>query len=215
MNYKFNGEIFKEGQKSFIKIPFNVWEECGQKGNISVEVTIDNVHFECKLVPKGKGIYYIPITKSILKPISENKELEVSFKLISGLSRINNNSPYSLERPIRKINSIDIITQPKNGLCGQAVVAMLSGVSLDEIITLMGSKCSMSKVIEALDYFGINHSRKMVYNLKQDNKLPMCCIINAKGHYMVYYYGKYYDASTGVLEELDSSKITGLLEILV
>jgi len=214
MDYKFNGEIFQEGQRAFITVPFNVWEECGQKGNIPVKVTIDDFTYECKLVPKGKGIYYIPISKSDLKKICVNKELTISFELISGLSRINNNSPYSLESPIRKIDSINIITQPKSGLCGQACIAMLSGVSLNEIINLMGSQCSLSKVIETLDYFGIAHSNKMVYNLKQDSKFPKCCIINTKGHLMIFYDGKYYNPSMGVMEELDSSEITGFLEIL-
>jgi hypothetical protein len=215
MSYKFNGEIFEEGQRSFITVPFNVWDECGQKGNILVKVTIDDFTYECKLIPKGKGIYYIPMTKSALKKICVNKELKISFELISGLSRINNNSPYSLENPIRKINNIKIITQPKNGLCGQACIAMLSGVSLNEIINLMGPQCSLSKVIETLDYFGIAHSDKMVYKLKQDSRFPKCCIINTEGHLMIFYDGKYYDPSMGVLEEFDSSKITGFLEILI
>jgi hypothetical protein len=214
MNYKFNGKIFFEGNKAFIEIPFNVWEECGQKGNIPVKVTIDDFAFECKLLPKGKGIYHIPIIKSILNEIAPNKELEISFELISGLTRINNDSPYSLDNPIRKIDSINFITQPKNGLCGQTSVAMLTGASLEEVISLMGSKCSLSKVIETLDYYGIAHSSKMIYNLKEDGNLPKCCIINTEGHLTVFYDGKYYDSSKGILESLDLNKITGYLEIL-
>lgn len=214
MNYKFVEKIFFEGNKAFIEIPFNVWEECGQKGNIPVKVGIDNFAFECKLVPKGKGMYFIPITKSILNEINSNNELEISFELISGLTRINNDSPYSLENPIRKIDSINFITQPKNGLCGQTSVAMLTGASLEEVISLMGSKCSLSKVIETLDYFGIAHSSKMIYNLKEEGNLPKCCIINTGGHLTIFYDGKYYDSSKGILESLDFNKITGYLEIL-
>lgn len=93
---------------------------------------------------------------------------------------------------------------------------MLSGVSLNEILDLMGSQCSMSKVIEALDYFGIAHSDKMVYNQKkQDINLPKCCIINTSEHFMVFYDGKCYDPNSGILEELELSKITGFLEILI
>lgn len=213
MDYKFNGEIFQEGKRSFIKIPFNVWDNCGKEGNIPVKVTIDDFTYECKLLPKGEGNYYIPISKADLQKINGEKELKISFQLISGLSRINKNSPYTLERPIRKIDSIEIIIQPQEGLCGQAIVAMLAGVSLNEVINLMKSKCSLSKVIEALDYYGISHSDKMIYKLKQDDELPKCCIINIKGHLMVFYDGKYYDPSIGVLENLDLSKITGYLEI--
>lgn len=215
MFYKFNGEVFEEGKRTFISIPFNVWDECGQKGNIPVKVTIGDLTYECKLLPKGNGIYYIPIPKANLKKITMNKEIKISFELISGLSRINNNSPYSLERPIRKIDSINIITQPKNGLCGQACIAMLSGVPLNEIIDLMGSQCSLSKVVEALDYFGIAHSDKMIYSIKCDSEFPRCCIINAEGHLMIFYNEKYYDPSRGIMEEFDLNRITGLLEILI
>ena len=215
MIYKFKGKIFMEGQRAFISIPFNVWDECGQKGNLTVKVTIDDFTYECKLVPKGKGMYYIPIAKNDLKKVSVDNELEISFELISGLSRINNNSPYSLEKPIRKIDNIKIVRQPKSGLCGQACVAMLSGVSLNEVVKLMGSQSSLSKVVEALDYFGFAHSDKMAYNLKQDTKLPKCCIINTQSHLMIFYDGKYYDPSMGILEEFHISKITGFLEILL
>lgn len=32
MVYKFDGQIFQAGQRTFISIPFNVWDECGQNG---------------------------------------------------------------------------------------------------------------------------------------------------------------------------------------
>lgn len=214
MNYKFNGKIFFEGNKAFIEIPFNVWEECNQKGNIPVKVSLKELKFECKLVPKGKGNYYIPVKKEYLKESDTNEEFEISLELINGLTRINNNSPYSIENPIRKIDKIDLVTQTKKGLCGQVVVAMLSGVSLEEVINLMGSQSSMSKVREALDYFGISHSSKMVYRLKENAKLPKCCIINTKGHLMVFYEGKYFDPYIGILDTFDFNEITGFLEIL-
>jgi len=215
MFYEFNGRVFEEGQRAFISIPFNVWDECGVKGSLPVKVTIDDLTFECKLLPKGSGAYYIPVKKNDLKNININEELQISFQMISALTRINNNSPYSLERPIRKIDSISSIIQTRNGLCGQSAVAMLAGVPLDEVVNLMGSQCSLGKVVEALDYYGIAHSDKMVYRLKEDTKLPKCCIINTKGHLMVYFDGKYYDSSIGQLDEFDISKITGFFEILI
>lgn len=215
MNYKFNGKIFLEGNKAFIEIPFNVWEECNQKGNIPVKVNLKGLVFECKLVPKGKGSYYIPVKKEYLQDIDTNEELEISFELINGLTRINNNSPYSIKNPIRKIDNIELVVQTKKGLCGHAVVAMLSGISIGEVIKLMGLQSSMSKVIEALNYYGIAHSSKMVYNLKENTKLPKCCIVNTKGHLMVFYEGKYYDSYAGILDTFDFNEITGFLEILM
>lgn len=217
MEYKFSAKLFKEGVRTFISIPFNVWEVVNQKGLIPVKVSIEDLTFECKLVPKGNGNYYIPITKAILKNLNLEEELNISFKVITALTRINNNSPYSLENPIRKIDGIKII-QPQDRLCGQACVAMLAGVELEEVIKTMKAKkrqSSLSKVIETLDYYGIAHSDKMIYKLKNDHILPKCCIVNTKGHLILFYNGKYYDPSKGILKEYDQNQITGYLEILL
>lgn len=214
MNYRFNGKTFLEGNKAFVDIPYNVWEECNQKGNIPVKVHTEKLEFECKLIPKGKGNYYIPVKKEYIKEFNTEKELEISFELINGLTRINNNSPYTLENPIRKIDNIEFVAQNKKGLCGQAVVSMLSGAPMEEVIELMGTQSSMSKVNEALEYFGINHSGKMIYNIKENTKLPKCCIINSKGHLKVFFKSKYYDSYAALSSTFDFNNITGFLEIL-
>ncbi len=220
MEYQFKGTILKESTRVFIAIPFNVWEVCNQKGMIPVKVTVNNRVFECKLLPKGDGNYYIPITKPILKEIENHIELDVSFEIIVGLTRINNNSPYSIENPIRRIDKLESIIQPQSGMCGQVCIAMLAGVSLEEVVNVMRSKrwqASLSKVIETLDYYGIAHSSKMVYMRNEVKELPKCCIVNTRSekcsHLLLFYNGKYYDPSLGILEDYDISKIIGYLEI--
>ena len=84
MRYTFKNEIFKEGNRYFVKVPFNVWEECGQKGLIPVEVSIGSTHFECRLVPKGNGVYYIPILKKLVSQIMD-EAAEGTFQIIDGL----------------------------------------------------------------------------------------------------------------------------------
>lgn len=111
--YSGKSTLFKECNRVYINIPFNVWDVCGQKGQIPVEVEISGLAFECKLVPKGNGSYYIPILKEVYKSIDFFKEIEVHFKVISGLSRISSNSPYSKENPIRIIDSINYLRQPQ------------------------------------------------------------------------------------------------------
>lgn len=220
MRHQFTGKLLKEGTRTFVAIPFNVWEVYNKKGNIPARVTVNGIDFECKLLPKGNGNYYIPITKSILKQIENNTKWEVSFELITQLSRININSPYSIENPIRKIDSIESIINPQGGMCGQACVAMLAGVSVEEVVNVMKAKSwqgSLSKVIETLDYYGIAHSSKMVYMRSKVKELPKCCIINARSekcsHLLLFYNGKYFDSSIGVLEQYDVNKIIGYLEI--
>lgn len=201
MKYLFVGRVLKQGNRYFMKIPFNIWEVCGQKGLIPVKVCIHDFRFECKLVPKGDGIYYIPIAKSVINQIDYNDEVSISFEMISGLTRINLGSPYTMENPIRKIDSIQKITYPKDGYCGQMCIAMLTGLSVDEIIDIMQSRawqCSFSKLLEALDYFGISYDDKFTYTKGRNVVLPECCIVNVKSehisHLALYYKGEYYDS---------------------
>ena len=216
MQYTFRNEIFKEGNRYFIKVPFNVWEECGQKGLIPVEVSIGSTHFECRLVPKGNGIYYIPILKKLVSRIMD-EAAEGTFQIIDGLTRINHDSPYSKQHPIRKIDNIQKLVYPKEGYCGQTCIAMLTGQSVEAIIDIMHAKawqCSFIKLIETLDYFGIQHGDRVTYTHGKEFILPKCCIVNVRdervSHYVLYYKGLYYDS-----KEFHFKDIINYLEIIV
>jgi hypothetical protein len=221
MDYKFVGELINDGTRNFILIPFNVWEKCNIKGNVKTKVKVDEIEFECKLTPKGNGNYYVPITKSTLKKINDCEKHKVSFKIIDTLTRINSNSPYNIENPIRKIDNIESIIQPKGSSCGEACVAMLTGIGIEKVKEVMhcqGRKVSLSMMLEALDYFGIRYKEKMVYTRGKRVELPICCIINEKAengsHFLLQYKNKYYDSVLGVSEEYDMNKIIGFLEII-
>lgn len=193
MNYSFTSDFCKEGNRIFIKIPFNVWDICKIKGNIPVRVVIDDIDFECKLIPKGKGEYVIPVNKAIFEKLDSRIEHSVEFTLLNQLTRINNNSPYNIDNPIRHIESISYIRQPEDGSCGQTCLAMLAGVSIEEVIKIMKStkwQASYSKVLETLDYFGFSY-KKPVYTYGKKVEFPKCCIINVRGmpknHLLVYF----------------------------
>ena len=70
MTYRFNAVIYTEGSRAFIRIPLNVWEETGIKGNIPCRVSILGLSFECKLIPKGNGNYVIPVMKKTLSALA-------------------------------------------------------------------------------------------------------------------------------------------------
>lgn len=74
--------------------------------------------FECKLIPKGNGRYLIPVPKKILSPLTLEKEYGFCLEPGSTLSRINHDSPYSKEHPIRKIDSIEAMPAP-TGFCAR------------------------------------------------------------------------------------------------
>lgn len=217
MTFAFEEKLFKQGNRYFIKIPFQVWDVCGQKGLVPVKVSIEGCTFECRLVPKGKGIYYIPISKNIVNQIHYDDEINVSFQIINGLTRINHDSPYSKENPIRKIDHIQPVTYKKDGYCGQLCIAMLTGLSVDEVVDIMQAKawqCSISKLLETLDYFGITHGGKIAYTKGKEFILPKCCIVNVKdeqmNHLILYYKGHFYDTKA-----IDFDSIIGYLEIIV
>lgn len=223
MPYSFTSGLLESGNRTFIEIPFNVWDTCNQKGMISVSVMVEDVSFECKLVPKGDGKYYIPITKTIIKKLERRNDLYVQFEIIDKLSRITANSPYNKEKPIRKIDSINYIKTPADACGYHACVAMLANVSVDEAMKVMQSntkwEVSISKVIEALDYYGIRHADKFIYTKGKQVDFPKCCIVNAKaepnGLLMVYYNEKYYNPAVEVQDDYDSKRIVSYMEIYI
>ena len=210
MIYRFSAAIYTEGGRVFIKIPFNVWDETGIKGNIPCRVSILGLSFECKLIPKGNGNYLIPITKKTLSALESEDEYEIEMEPIETLSRINHDSPYSKEHPIRKIDCIEAIPI-QAGFCAHSCVAMLAGVPLSDVAVLMGKgHASWSKILEALDYYGISYASKAVYTKGGSYQLPLCCIINNDNSFILWYKGSFYGVT-----DVDPKKTISYIEILV
>lgn len=219
MNYSFKSGYYNEGNRIFIKIPFNVWDTCGKKGNIPVKAYIEDITFECKLIPKGNGEYLLPVNKEIFYKLRPSGEFDIKFTILEQLTRINNNSPYNKDNPIRHIESINYLKQPTDGYCGQTCLAMLAGISVDEAIKIMSStkwQASISKVLEALDYFGFTY-KKPVYIHGKKVTFPKCCIINTrsceKNHLLIYYNGVFYDPTSGVTDDYKYENIISFIEI--
>lgn len=80
MQYTFEGKKIVDGNRTFLDIPFNMWDITGRTGNIPVKVNADGILFECKLIPKGNGRYYIPVKKAIAGKLKET--FEVSFEVV-------------------------------------------------------------------------------------------------------------------------------------
>lgn len=102
---------------------------------------------------------------------------------------------------------IQYIKQPTEYLCGQACVAMLANVSVDEVIEVIQNDKGTGKkeLAIALEHFGISCAKTMT---KADNhtKLPNTCILKVLlpkySHWVLYHKGKYYDPEFGLLDEL-------------
>ncbi|MCR4651494.1 MAG: DUF1905 domain-containing protein [Lachnospiraceae bacterium] len=220
MKYTFDGIIEKVENGGVIDIPFNVWEICKRNGDVPVKVRIGDTVFVCNLIPIKNGYYKLPVQESIMANFEYNKEYRLTFRVTKSGT---DDSPYSTANPIRKIDSMDVVIQPHDGLCGQSCVAMLAGITLEEAINTMHCgewQATMDKIVSALNYYGIDHSEEIIYtNGKDDFELPECCIIMEKmgrySHYLVYYHGVGYDSNLGILEHYDITKIKGYMEIYI
>lgn len=220
MRYFFESSVEKKEQGYTIHIPFNVWEVCKQQDIIQGDVVLDNKIIKCELHSIEKGTYELRITDESAVSVELGVTHKILLHINGSLIRMNQNSPYSFENPIRKIDGIEVIIQPEDGLCGQACVAMLAGVTIAEVISVMDCRewqATMGRVISALNYYGIDHSDIIMYTEGRETVLPKCCILMEKMgrfcHYLVHYDGKYYDSNLGVLEEYDTKKLLGFLEI--
>lgn len=219
MRYRFDSEIKKTDNGGNIRIPFNVWEICKKEGDVPVKVRIGETVFVCNLIPEGNGFYSIPVQPDIAKNFDEEKEYPIAFRMTQSSTE---DSPYSTSNPIRKIDSMDVVIQPHDGLCGQSCVAMLAGITLDEAINIMHCgewQATMNKIINTLNYFGIDHSEDIVYTMGKDVELPKCAVILEKmgrySHYLVYFDGQGYDSNLGVIKNYDTSKVKGYMEVYV
>lgn len=220
MRYFFTGKIDKKENGFVIQLPFNVWEVCKLRDEIKADMVLDNEIIACKLLPKEKGNYEIHIEDKDAIKVNLTKPHQMLLHISGSIIEVSPDSPYSFDNPIRKIDSVQVIIQPEDGLCGQTCVAMLAGVTIADVIRVMDCRewqATMGMVISALNYYGIDHKDVITYTEGRDCVLPKCCILMERMgrycHYLVYFDGKYYDSNLGVLEEYDKSKLLGYLEI--
>ena len=222
MRYFFNGKIEKRNSIYTIRIPFNVWEVCKLRDIIQADIVFDNKIIDCELIPEEKGNYRIHLEDEAVSNINLEETHKILLHITGSLIQMNQNSPYSFENPVRKIDHIDVIVQPEDGLCGQTCVAMLAGVTIAEVMSVMDCRewqATMGRVISALNYYGIDHSDVIVYTEGQSATLPKCCILMEKMgrycHYLVHFDGKFYDSNLGILSDYEMSKLLGYLEVKV
>lgn len=220
MKYFFESKLEKNDNGFFISIPFNVWEVCRQRDVIQADVVLDNRIIPCELLPKEKGKYVIELEAEEVSGIEVGVPLQILLHVTGSLIRMDQDSPYDLEHPVRKIDGMEVIKQPEDGLCGQACVAMLAGRTIEEVMTIMDCRewqATMGRMISALNYYGIDHADVIHYVEGRNVVLPKCCIMMERMgrycHYLIHYDGLFYDSNLGVLQEYDMSKLLGFLEI--
>ena len=197
-----------------------MWEVCKLRDVIQADIVLDNNIISCELLPLEKGNYEIHIGPETEVTVETGVTHKILLHVTGSLIRMDQNSPYDFDHPVRRIDSMEVIRQPEDGLCGQACVAMLAGRTIAEVISVMDCRewqATMGRVISALNYYGIDHSDIIQYTEGRDTLLPKCCIMMERMgrycHYLVHYDGLFYDSNLGVLQEYDMRKLLGYLEI--
>ncbi len=220
MRYFFESKVEKKDAGYTIQIPFNVWEVCHQREVIKGDIVLDNNIIQCELHPKEKGNYEIVITDEAAVKVELGVPHKILLHINGSLIRMDQNSPYSFENPIRKIDSMNVIIPARRRSVRSGLCRNVSRCYYAEVISVMDCRewqATMGRVISALNYYGIDHTDIIVYTEGRPAVLPKCCIMMEKMgrfcHYLVHYDGKFYDSNLGVLEEYDMSKLLGYLEI--
>lgn len=104
----------------------------------------------------------------------------------------------------------EYIKEPTPLQCGQAVLAMLSGESVDEIIRLAGTKreTTLKDMFRVLDALGIKYEKERK-EVPSKAELPKICILSLETprcwHWSLYRGGIFYDPEHGVLDDFPQS----------
>ena len=104
----------------------------------------------------------------------------------------------------------EYIKEPTPLQCGQAVLAMLSGESVNKIIELTGTEreSTLKDMFKALDNLNIRYERDRKEVLCK-TELPKICILSLETprcwHWSLYREGIFFDPEHGVLDDFPQS----------
>ena len=108
------------------------------------------------------------------------------------------------------VEKIEYLHEPTDLQCGQAVIAMLTGKDVVEVINICGTdrETDLKQMFLCLEHYGINFNRTRVsVNKKKD--LPFAALLSLETprcwHWSLYYDGVFYDPEHGVLKDFPIS----------
>ena len=103
------------------------------------------------------------------------------------------------------------IKEPTPLQCGQAVLAMLSDNTVDEIIKIVGTdrETTLKQMFLALDCYEIEYSKERRQITKKE-ELPEICFLSLETphcwHWSLYFDGIFYDPEYEILTDFPPSK---------
>lgn len=102
------------------------------------------------------------------------------------------------------------IFEPTPLQCGQAVLAMLTDISSEEIVKILKNEreTTLKEMFQTLDFYGIKYSKQKTSVFKKED-LPDICFLSLETpkcwHWSLYYKGKFLDPEYGVLDDFPPS----------
>ena len=109
------------------------------------------------------------------------------------------------------MKKLQYIKEPTPLQCGQAVLAMLADVSVDEIVKLLNNEreTTLKEMFSTLDYYGFSYCRERK-EATDKSDLPKIALLSLETprcwHWSLYFDGLFYDPEHGVLNDFPEAK---------
>ena len=110
---------------------------------------------------------------------------------------------------IKKMN-IEYLHEPTDLQCGQAVLAMVLGKNVEEIVEFLGNEreTTLKEMKDTFRHFGVYVSDNRIHVQKKEN-LPHLCMLSLETprcwHWSLYCDGVFYDPEHGVMNDFPES----------
>lgn len=108
------------------------------------------------------------------------------------------------------VNQVKYIKEPTDLQCGQAVLAMLSGKSVKEIIEIVKTdrETTLKDMFFCLEKLGIKYNKERI-EVNSKEELPPICILSLETprcwHWSLYFKGRFYDPEHQILTDFPKS----------
>lgn len=105
---------------------------------------------------------------------------------------------------------INYIHEPTDLQCGQAVLAMVIGKSVEEIVDFLGNEreTTLKEMKDTFRHFGIQISDHRI-QINDKSELPQLCLLSLETprcwHWSLFCNGTFYDPEHGVLDDFPVS----------
>jgi len=107
-------------------------------------------------------------------------------------------------------NKIEHIFEPTPLQCGQAVLSMLTGKTVDEIITVCGTdrETTLKQMFDTLTFYKVEFFKERK-EVKTKEQLPRVALLSLETprcwHWSLYHNGTFYDPEHGILSDFPES----------